>query len=172
MAGVTVKFSQFFDRSGILDQMTRKEQRVLSGTGAYGRTVVKRSIKKAPKRKPRGETAGKPPRFHVRGRESLKDRIFFGFDPITASVTVGPEKFNANGKGARGSVRWRLLGSVKTIPELLEKGGTRVVLGRRSDKRATRVVQKYKPRPYVGSGTASFRVTQEKMRQLMADIPL
>ena len=168
---VHVKFDQFFDRRSVLDRMDKKEQKVLGRTGAYGRGAVRKSIRKAPKKK--AITSG-PPRYHVRGRESLKDRIFFGYDKTTGSVVVGPEKFNAKGGGGRGSIAYRLVGA-STVPELLEKGGTRIVIGRgrgRNAKRIKPIRQTYKPRPFVGPSTPAFLATADKMAELMREIPI
>lgn len=162
-----IQFRQFFDRQRVIDRMTQKELRVLSGTGAFGRRAVSRSIRKAPKKK---VVSSGPPRWHVRGRESLKDRIFFGLADDGDSVVVGPEKFNAKGGGAFNSKVYQLVG-VSTVPELLEKGGTRIVTGRGRRQnfvpRRRVLRQTYKPRPYVGPGSPAFRPTVEKMRQLM-----
>jgi hypothetical protein len=170
---VNVKMSSFFDRRGIAERMGKKERKVLIGAGAFGRTAVKRSIRKAPKKK---QITSGPPRFHVRGRESLKDRIFFGYDVRSNSVVVGPELFNAGGGGKGGSLNYRLSGGINTVPELLEKGGVRTVFGRgrgrnfRGAKRITR--QTYRPRPYVGPQTASFKTAADKLADLMAKTPL
>lgn len=164
---VNVRLDSFFDEPKILRLMDRKEQKVLSGAGAFGRQSVRRSIRKAPKRK---QVTSGPPRFHVRGRESLKDRIFFSYDRQSGTVVVGPELFNARGAGRRGSVAYRLIGA-RTVPELLEKGGERVVLGRRSEKRKP-IRQKYKSRPYVGPETPAFKATAAKLADLMRTVDL
>lgn len=170
MAGfVNVKLSQFFDRKGVQSKMQKKEARVLSGTGAFGRTVVRRSIRAGGKKKAISDP-GSPPRYHTKGSASLKDGIFFGYEPKRASVVIGPRLLNARGSGKFNSVRYRLVG-VKSIPELLEKGGTRIVTGRGRGRSATTLPkpmrQTYKPRPFVGEGTKSFELTKNKLRTLM-----
>jgi hypothetical protein len=172
MAGfVTVKTDMFFDRKSVVDKMDEKERRVLSRVGAYGRGAVRKSIRKQGKKASTAHSKpGTPPRWRARGRESLKDRIFFGFDDrASASVVIGPEKFNSTGRGVR------LVGR-STVPELLEKGGVRIVLTRyakgRKLPKAKHVRQLYRPRPYVGSTTSAFKNTAAKMRELMETLPL
>ena len=46
-------FYMFFDRLNVTAALDKKEQRVLGGTGAFGRTAIRRSIRKAGKKKSR-----------------------------------------------------------------------------------------------------------------------
>jgi hypothetical protein len=171
MAGfVNVRIDSFFDKPKILDLISAKERKVLSRVGAYGRGAVSKSIRGAGKKSAtQNSKPGSPPHWHVRGRESLKDRIFFGYDSGTASVVIGPEKFNSVGRGVR------LVGR-SSVPELLEKGGVRIVLTRyekgRKLPKAKTVRQVYKPRPYTGPSTRAFQNTKAKMVEAMETIEL
>ena len=67
--------------------------------GAYVRRAAKSSIRKAKST----SKPGRPPHSHV---GTLKRLLYFGFDPATASVVVGPVPFAAG-----------------TAPRVLELGG-------------------------------------------------
>jgi hypothetical protein len=161
-AFVDIKVSQFFDRSKIIRRMDDKTRRVLSATGAYGRKVVGRSFPKGATAKGKKKTAsrvGKPPYAHSGGTASLKGGILFAYEPRTKSVVIGPRLLNGRGEGK--------LQGVKTIPELLEFGGARVIKRKEKGGRAKAIRQVYKPHPFVGPTTRSFKVISEKYIELM-----
>ena len=118
----------FFDRKKVIDRTDRTTRRVLSKFGAFVRQTARRSIRK----RKRISEPGKPPSSHV---GLLKRRIFFGYDPGSRSVVVGPAPLNQ--RSPYGDT---------TVPELLEEGG-RV---RRREKGGQTEVLHYKARPYMG----------------------
>jgi len=124
-----VNFSLFFDRNAIISRLDKFEHKVLSRTGAFGRQVIRQSIRTGGKNGKRSGP-GQPPRFHKRGFARLKDGIFFQADLDRGSVVIGPNKL-----------------ITKTIPkgglasgaQLLEEGG-----------RATTLMYKHRSVPRVG----------------------
>lgn len=90
----------FFDQKKILDKTKAAEARVQARFGAFVRTKARSSMRK----RKRSAAPGSPPSVH---RGDLKRLLFFGRDPATESVVVGPVPFAA-GKA----------------PRLLEHGGT------------------------------------------------
>lgn len=97
----------FFDPNAVLDPAVRVMRQKLSRYGAFVRTRAKSSIKK--RKKP--ADPGKPPSSHA---GTLKRLIFFGFEPSTQTVVVGPAKFENRHN--------------YVVPEVLEKSGTVVVV--------------------------------------------
>jgi hypothetical protein len=102
--------SFFFDRPGIIAKVDTATRNVFSKFGAYVRTRARSSIRK--RKKP--SAPGSPPSSHA---GTLRGFIYFGYDPNTRSVIVGPEKtnqvfFNGDGRPVTG-----------TVPEVLEYGG-------------------------------------------------
>lgn len=78
-----IRFDLFFDQAKIDRALTRKERTVLRRAGGFTRQVVRRSMRKAPKRK--RITSG-PPRYR---RGDLR-KVFFYYEPRRRSVTIGP----------------------------------------------------------------------------------
>lgn len=117
---IRVDFHLFFDRRSIARAVDRARRRALVRSGAYVRTVAKRSIRrrKGPSR------PGQPPHSHV---GLLRDQIFYAYDPRRESVVVGPRVFH----------------EARDVPGVLEFGGT-LPVGPRG--RAAR----YPARPYMG----------------------
>ncbi|MBN2377062.1 MAG: hypothetical protein JXD22_11715 [Sedimentisphaerales bacterium] len=111
----------FFDKPKVINAVGRATRKVLSKFGAYVRRTAKTSIRKRKK----VSAPGQPPASHT-GR--LKKLIFFAYDPIKASVVIGPAlgnmiSFNGSGKPVRG-----------TVPETLEYGGRiGTLVGKRVD---------------------------------------
>jgi hypothetical protein len=87
MVGVGVNIAKakgmFFSAPKVLGAVNKGERRALSRSGALVRTIAKRSIRK--RKKP--SQPGQPPSSHS---GLLKRFIFFGYDPATRSVVVGP----------------------------------------------------------------------------------
>lgn len=149
---IGVKFSTFIDRAGVNRKLSKYKRRVLGGTGAFGRSVIRYSIRSGGKG---GKISrpNRPPRSHV---GLLKRHIYFGVDPTTETVVIGPLVFKSQPKFA---------GGVASIPEVLEFGGTELVQVASGQTRA----DSYEPRPYVGP---ALDVVREKMGQLVESVPL
>ncbi len=108
----------FFDRPKIKSAIDKATKNVLSKFGAFVRTTAKQSIRTRKKI----SAPGQPPSSHT---GLLKRFIFFGFDPVSRSVVIGPSKLNQKNTDA---------------PEKLEYGG--IVKGKK--KRV-----KMAPRPFM-----------------------
>jgi hypothetical protein len=125
----------FFDRKKVTDAMDRKSKKCLSSAGAFGRTFMKRGM-----RKRKGVSAvGAFPSSHS---GELRDLIYFVYDAASKGVVIGPKLFK-KGRDTTGS---------KTIPQLVNEGGavSRVAaVGRGGNSKRKRVKQVYKPRPFV-----------------------
>ncbi len=153
-------FRLFFDRAVVRSSLDRKEQAVLSRTGAFVRALIRRKIRKGRKRKPQGSAPGEPPRYFSRGFVSLKDGIFFTADLDTSSVRIGPNSLRT-----------------KTIPlshtwtsELLEFGGVgKTFVWRETDPpRGEYLVGRWRARPYVKPAEKPGR---DKFKELTQSIP-
>lgn len=119
---IDVKIKKFFfDRKVVIDAVDRATRKALSKAGAFIRTRSKSSIRSRKK----VSAPGSPPSSHT---GDLKKRIFFGYEPATKSVVVGPVRFRAG-----------------EAPRLLEFGGQ----ARRRSHGKTRAVA-YRPRPFMG----------------------
>jgi hypothetical protein len=100
----------FFDKPTVLRAVDKAKRAVLSKAGAFIRTTAKHSI-----RTKKGSTpAGQPPHSH---EGSLRRLIYFGYDPATDSVVIGPVGFKRTG-----------------APHVLEFGGKTEVQRRRRGK--------------------------------------
>ncbi len=144
MAGfINVTKQMFFDREKVQKAMDRKGQKCLSSAGAFGRTVMKRGMRR---RKPVSEVGGYPSSHSG----ELRNLIYFGYDAASKGVVIGPTLFTTK----RGS------GGSQTVPQLLNEGGrvTRIVTPRRGKSR--RVIQTYRPRPFVAR---TRKVAAEKL---------
>lgn len=96
----------------------------------------------------RSEGEGQPPR---RGpTDLLRRNIFFGVDTDTESVVIGPRMF---------AKQPPLVGAV-SVPELLEKGGIEIIMGKRA---------KYGARPYAAP---TLPIAERKFRELIESEPL
>lgn len=105
----------FFDRQRVLAATDRATQSRLSRAGAFIRRTAKGLIRKG--KKP--SKPGRPPKSHV---GTLKDFLYFAFDPFQRSVVIGPAKtnqvfFDGDGRPVTG-----------TVPEVLEYGGSISIL--------------------------------------------
>ena len=90
----------FFDRQAVVEAVGRANAKVLSKAGAFIQRRAKSSIRK----RKRVSDPGQPPSSHV---GTLRNLIYFSFDPPTRSVVVGPTP----------------LGSTGIVPPVLEYGG-------------------------------------------------
>ena len=116
---------KFIDkRDHLIRKVEAKERAVLYQTGAYARTTIRRSMRKGNRKKPAKPNA--PPRRFSGGLYNLTK---FAFSE-RAAVLVGPEVYHPR-RGAKrrrrrkSHVRETYIGA-KNVPELLEKGGTRI----------------------------------------------
>ncbi|MFO0806678.1 MAG: hypothetical protein U0791_26530 [Gemmataceae bacterium] len=158
MKGVTFQ-GLFFDTEKVKKLLDANELKWLNRAGGYIRQTAKRSIKYAadvaPVLKAMGKVApeqwsmpGHPPLAHRRGNferfvrvggrtkkqdsSPLREMIFYGFDPRSRSVVVGPAIFR----------RARVPG---LVPRILEHGGT----GKYADKKGKIRTGTWKPRPFM-----------------------
>ena len=79
----TLKTTMFFDSKPVMAKTDRATRRALGKFGAFVRRTAKRSIRKRKKI----STPGQPPSSH---EGTLKKLIFFGYEPSTRSVVIGP----------------------------------------------------------------------------------
>lgn len=150
---VTTKFRVlFFDSRPVRRAVDAARRKVLSKAGAFIRRRAKSSIRK----RKRPSSPGSPPSSHT---GILKKFIFFGYDPTSESVVVGPARtnqvfFSQSGQPVTG-----------TVPSVLEYGGSIRVLEvdrggrwRRADLRSRRRIAgrrtrlrkvRIDPRPYM-----------------------
>ncbi|MEM9827744.1 MAG: hypothetical protein AAF958_14230 [Planctomycetota bacterium] len=125
----------------------RAKKKNLSRAGAYVRRTARSSIRPATKKQkkqrrhlqksrrrrlgrhdPTISRPGRPPRRHTPGKRGIR-LILFGYDQASASVIVGPVRFQTSGNN---------------VAQLLEHGGSGFVGRGRRKKRAT-----YLPRPFM-----------------------
>jgi hypothetical protein len=116
----------FFDRLTVVRAVDKAKRAALSKAGAFIRTTAKHSIRTRKGSAPPGQ----PPHSHT---GLLKRFIFFGYDPSTESVVVGPARINRT----------------TDAPHTLEFGGTTAVERRRKGKVRARKVR-IAPRPFMG----------------------
>lgn len=168
--GGNVTFEMFFDRAKVLKRLQEKEVRVLSGTGAYGRTVVQRSMRDASKTNPLDKSQpGKPPKAH--GRRLLKEKIAFGYDGRAHSVVIGSTPLNRKAKNnvpltleQGGGVSNARIRVKETRPDRLKRAKTLGI------KKPTRFITKtiqLEPRPYLGPTSINHPKIITKFRLLI-----
>ena len=121
----------FFDSKTVMSAVDRATRSVLSRFGAFVRTAAQSSIRK----RKRVSDPGKPPSSHV---GTLRRLIFFGYEPATKNVVIGPVPFG-DGKA----------------PELLEQQHvagttmrTKIKIKRRG--KVQTVAATFKSRPFMG----------------------
>jgi hypothetical protein len=130
----------FFDRATVQSATDRATNRNLSRFGAFVRTRSRSSIRK---RKAISEP-GQPPSSHV---GTLRNFIFFSFEPTNKSVVIGPTRTSGAG----------------TAPEMLEHGGTSAFV---PPRRRRPVTARYRPRPFM---TPAFDEERKKLPALWRD---
>lgn len=133
----------FFDRPKVAHAVDRAKRRALARAGAFIRQTARRSMR----RKKGSAPPGKPPHVH---EGSLRRLIFFGYDPATDSVVIGPVGFRRS-----------------TAPNVLEFGGTAIVekrrrRGRKRSRRKVRIAQ----RSYMGP---ALKKEQSKLSKTWAN---
>lgn len=150
MMGPKISYDYFFDRAKVKDALERKEQRVLSGTGAFYRRAVQQSMRPGGKKNAVSQP-GEPPRFHTK---QLRVGIGFAYDPSARSVVVGVNKWNHKGN----------------TPSVLNQGGDTILteLVRRGESfvKAQRRVR-IEARPFIGPPTAAHEAGVDKFKQLL-----
>lgn len=159
-----VNFDLFFDRQAVVSRLDRKERRILSGTGSFGRGVMRRSIRKAGKRYDASSATG-PPRYHSRGFGSLKDGIFFQADLAGGSVVIGPNRLRTNVTPH---------GGLASSAQLIDEGGTATIRSFRfnSRERPSRITSRrarWRQRSFT---EPSYAPTRSKMLELTAKVNL
>lgn len=155
-----VRFDLFLDRQKVQRAVDKKSRTALSRTGGFVRTAVRRSMKKAPKKRTKsgrmskayqkfqGETG--PPRWHTKG---LKNNIFFFYDPRQKSVVIGPRPFRSTSTG-KPSRR-------KSGASLLEfGGGAHVKVTNRKGQPWVRA--RFRPKPFMAP---QMDAAQAKLRE-------
>lgn len=128
----------FFDKPTVLRAVDKAQRAGLSKAGAFIRTAAKRSIRT----KQGSAPPGRPPHSHT---GLLKRFIFFGYDPTTESVVVGPARVNRT----------------TDAPHTLEFGGTTTIKRRRKGKVCARGVR-VAPRPFMGPALEKERLNLPK----------
>lgn len=116
----------FFDKAKVVRAVDKARRAVLSKAGAFIRTAARSSIRRRKAPSP----PGKPPSSHT---GLLKKFIYFGYEPDSDSVVIGPVKLNKPG----------------AAPSVLEHGGKTLIHKRRRGRVVRRRVS-IKPRPYMG----------------------
>lgn len=106
----------FFDRERVIEQIGRENAKRLGRAGAFIRRTARSSLR----RRKGSSTPGNPPSVHSRDRSATLKNILFGLDG--ESVLIGPVGLSS--RRLRNS-------SAQTVPELIEKGGTAMVKGKR-----------------------------------------
>ncbi|GAF78650.1 unnamed protein product [marine sediment metagenome] len=125
-------------RRKTLGQMYPKERRQYESAVRSARMHGRRK----PKRPWASSRPGHPPR--VRPRSLLKRRLYFSWDPATASVVIGPEKFRAAG-----------------VPHALEHGST-MPTSRRIEKLTGLSSYNMEPRRFMGPALKRARPKMAK----------
>lgn len=103
-----------FDDQRVLAWVDERQARAMNKVGSRGRVIARRSIRKQTKAVLAGRKQpekGKPPRWRRRGQGTLKDGIFYGFDPTERALFIGP--ILSSNKRQEG----------QTVPQWLENNG-------------------------------------------------
>lgn len=122
----------FFDRQAVLSVIGKAKTKNLSKAGSY----VRRSARSSLRRRRASSLPGEPPSVHTKHPVATLKNIWFVFDRQSRSVIVGPVKLRTSSLTSSNRA---------TVPELMEKGGTAVVVKSKVRRRA-----RYEPRPFMG----------------------
>lgn len=102
----------FFDRAEVVNKMDKKTNAAFNWIGGTMRKTAKRSVRKSNSR-----TRHSPPGKPVRTQTGIFPKtILYEYDPKKKTLICGPKKLPIRSKVRPGNRR--------SIPELLEKGGT------------------------------------------------
>lgn len=153
-----IDYSMFFDRQRVINRLTTKELKILSGTGSFTRGAMRNSMRKARKAKDGrrlpyggGSKPGEPPR---RREGSLHRLIFFELAKAELNMVCGPKKLAGR--------------SIVAVPKLLNEGGmARVVL-----PSGDMVIGRYLPRPFATTESPAGQAGIRKFRELTETVPL
>ena len=129
--------------------MDAKERKVLYKTASYARLKMKGGMRRSKRSGPVGG-------FPASHKGSLKRMVAFAVDTRTGTAVVGPAAFNKQPD-------W-LPSGIKTVPQLLNEGGTV-----RRTVRKKKFVLVYKPRPFVSLTNVT---ASKKFAENMENIPL
>ena len=151
MPTLQVAMKTFLDRESVVSAMTKKERSALTRIGGWIRTTMKRSMRPATIATPHSPSGplgiGKPPRYHSK---LLRNMIFFYYDATRHSVIVGPTLVPTNPDV-------KPIG--KTIPQLLDEGGTAY------GKRQLVIKDRYRNRLISVSSKAGRKIMRSKQFQ-------
>ena len=158
-------FRLFFDRAAVQSAVTKQERRILSRTGSFGRTVMRRSIRKAPKKR---KKAPKPPfpRYHVGSNQGLR-LILFQYEPNNRGVVIGPLKFTSDR-----SKKFAPYGSFRDyspfpVPQVLNEGLTTTRIVKYKSGRRVRKTLRYRKFDFADRALVT---TAEKMAAITEEI--
>jgi hypothetical protein len=118
----------FFDSAKVIRAVGKAQAMALSKGGAIVKGFASRLLRYRKKK----SAPGQPPSMHG---GQVKKFLFFGYDPGSGSVVIGPEKL-----GTRAT----------PVPSVLEFGGSTKHMRRRRRGGRAAVVSKVAPRPYMG----------------------
>lgn len=162
---IHVSVDMFFSVERIIASMDKKTRRVLSSTGAYTRTVMKRRMKYSKK----VSAPGHYPSAR-KANSLLRDKILFGYDLASKELVVGPTLLNGSDH--------EVAAAGFTVPQFINVGG--VVLRRKiwdAKKKQIRRIRSsqpavawtYRPRPFV---SLTLPVAVEQLEKNMAKFEL
>jgi hypothetical protein len=114
------KFDLFFDRKVVIDQLQRKERQVLSGTGAYGRRVMRSQFRAGTRRYT--PQPGKPPRYWAHKNAGLRT-VLFSYDPRKVDVVIGPVFYGSTEFVRQHKYGTEIIKPTLPVPQLLNEGG-------------------------------------------------
>lgn len=133
------------ERATVDNAVDRYERKILTRTGAFGRTVMRRSIRKARKK---GHKPTPPfPRYKAHPNSGLR-LIIFVYDSIKGSVTIGPLKFRTKTKSRWHNRTQTIDLKGKSVPELLNEGGTATITRTYKSGRTYRDTANYRRFPF------------------------
>ena len=164
-------FRFFFDRQTVRSALSNYERRVLTGSGAFGRAVMRNSIKRAPRKK-RYRAQPPYPKYHGAAREGLRV-VLFGYDRARHSVAIGSLLFRGTRRTSTRRTKRATITTTdmsgKTVPQKVNEGGvSRQVVEYKSGHTYTKIVN-HRAFPYAD---LAFRPTVDKMREISAKTEL
>ena len=131
----SVSVQMFFDRRAVTSRVDASTRRLLSKAGAYVRRRARSSIRKSD----RISKPGHLPKSHA---GTLRNLIWFGYDPSEQTVIVGPA---ASGRRSHGRVF-----TDSSVPATLEFGGYATIIKANERQGRQRFRVKIAARPFMG----------------------
>jgi hypothetical protein len=171
MFATKIKMQYFFDREEVVNRLAKQDRVVLSKTGGFAMTTIRRSMRPGGKKQIASQP-GESPRYHTK---LLRDGVMFAYDAARNSVVVGPRKLN--GRSAYDIPALLQYGGKVTVPEktLIEIAATRDKSGRflRGERKYWKptgrmVKTTISPRPYVGPAAKTWPKIRDKWLELIA----